>query len=292
MSEEQFLKLLKAATEPERATDRLLNALYCLEDIEVTPELLRKTKAVQKLKKISKTAKQEVGVVVKKVIENWKEKTYKIFENRQKAQLTILSKSNSGSFRTPDGNSTIKSETQTAENQTTLLFHSISRGDCSSAELYNGSCSLMRLSSVNSKSLTPTGDETRDKTRTKFIELLEKEDASLQEKLLDKYDAACQIEKAMFDRFGPSNSKDYKAKFRTLMFNLKDEKNSPLRKRILKGHILAEELVVLSTEDLANEDKKRENNIIREKSLRECERGNIIGATTDAFTCAKCRQSK
>jgi len=58
------------------------------------------------------------------------------------------------------------------------------------------------------------------------------------------------------------------------------------------GDITAEELVVLRTEDLANEEIKRANSTIREKSLRDCERGHIVGATTDAFTCGKCRQSK
>ena len=62
--------------------------------------------------------------------------------------------------------------------------------------------------------------------------------------------------------------------------------------RILRREISATQLVKMSTEELANDDKKRENDDIRKNKLRECERGVSQGATTDAFTCGKCKANK
>lgn len=226
------MKLLKAVTQPEKTSERVFDALLQLQDFEVTPEILLKTSAVKELKKSAKTAKQDVVLATKNVIEQWKLKTHTILQNRQKAQSARIARTDSGSFRTRDGNSTVKSESQTAENITaTRLFPSLSRGDCSTAEMQNGSSTLLRLSSVNSKSVQFTGDQSRDIVRAKFGQLLEVEDEGLQDKLLDKMEAACQIESAIMDQFGPANSSGYKQKFRTLMFNLKDLKNGPLRKR-------------------------------------------------------------
>jgi len=123
---------------------------------------------------------------------------------------------------------------------------------------------------------------------------------------VDSLVAGAAIEKAMYDMNGDPDGNAYKSKFRTLMFNLKDKKNGSLRQkqeivsgrvlrvfnRILRKEISAEKLVRLSTEELANEEKKRENDDIRKTKLRECERGMRQSATTDAFTCGKCKANK
>ena len=62
--------------------------------------------------------------------------------------------------------------------------------------------------------------------------------------------------------------------------------------RVLRGEITGEMLVNFSTEQLANDEKKRQNEDIRKSKLRECERGLQQAATTDAFTCGKCKANK
>jgi hypothetical protein len=62
---------------------------------------------------------------------------------------------------------------------------------------------------------------------------------------------------------GRSVSKDYKAKFRSLHFNLKDANNPELRARVLRGELAPAVLVTLSSAELANKQlsewrKKRE----------------------------------
>ncbi|GFH18779.1 transcription elongation factor S-II, partial [Haematococcus lacustris] len=53
-------------------------------------------------------------------------------------------------------------------------------------------------------------------------------------------------------------NQQYKAKFRSLSFNLKDPKNPDLRARVLEGDIEAQELVEMSAEQLASSEKKAE----------------------------------
>ena len=46
--------------------------------------------------------------------------------------------------------------------------------------------------------------------------------------------------------------KDYKAKYRSLIFNLRDAANPDLRARVLKGELPPDKLVQLSAEGLAS----------------------------------------
>lgn len=53
--------------------------------------------------------------------------------------------------------------------------------------------------------------------------------------------------------FVPDNAgKDYKAKYRSLIFNLRDDNNPDLRRRVLLGDIPAEKLVTLTHQELAS----------------------------------------
>ena len=46
--------------------------------------------------------------------------------------------------------------------------------------------------------------------------------------------------------------KDYKGKYRSLIFNLRDEKNPDLRRRVLGGEIPPDKLVTFSANELAS----------------------------------------
>ncbi|GFH07213.1 uncharacterized protein HaLaN_01983, partial [Haematococcus lacustris] len=87
-------------------------------------------------------------------------------------------------------------------------------------------------------------------------------------------------------------NQQYKAKFRSLSFNLKDPKNPDLRARVLEGDIEAQELVEMSAEQLASSEKKAEYSQIREHIMAESVRGNTQVASTDQFQCGRCKQRK
>lgn len=68
-------------------------------------------------------------------------------------------------------------------------------------------------------------------------------------------------EKEMFDMFGGDTNVKYKAKYRSLMYNIKDRKNLTLFEKISSKMIEPKQLVRMSTEELASQElaKWREN---------------------------------
>lgn len=81
---------------------------------------------------------------------------------------------------------------------------------------------------------TEGAERRRDKTRQLFAEalLLAREDAPGG----DVGAAAAEAESAMYRQNGGVNAR-YKAKYRSLIFNLKDANNPDLRRRVLSGEI-------------------------------------------------------
>jgi len=215
MTEEKFLKLLKAVTQPEKSQARVLDALHSLEVFDITHELLVETQAAKKLKKAAKTANQDISIAATKVLDRWRVR----LQNTTKSQtkLPVSSNAESGAPSSQSANRKVEAK------DSSTMYPSISRGDSSSAET--------RLEKFDSRSLKLTGDKLRDNARGKFVQILTEDDASLSQKWMDKNEAACRIEKAIFDRHGPSCSSEYKDKFRTLMFNIQDKKNGPLRQK-------------------------------------------------------------
>jgi hypothetical protein len=86
------------------------------------------------------------------------------------------------------------------------------------------------------------------------------------------------IEEALFKLNNNELNQEHARILRTLIYNLKDKKNSSLRKRIIEGDLPASKLVRLDSEELANQDivKLRESqdkaalhSIYRERELVE-----------------------
>lgn len=56
---------------------------------------------------------------------------------------------------------------------------------------------------------------------------------------------------------------EYKTRMRTIMFNLKDKKNPQLRRRVVLEEISPEDFAVMSSEDMASDQKQDEIKKIR-----------------------------
>ncbi|KAF9439363.1 hexokinase A [Entomortierella beljakovae] len=63
--------------------------------------------------------------------------------------------------------------------------------------------------------------------------------------------------------------KDYKAKYRSLFFNLKDKNNESLRARVLSGELEPRELVRLTPEELANPELQSIAEEVRKRSIHD-----------------------
>nr|ACG34845.1 transcription elongation factor A protein 2 [Zea mays] len=126
-----------------------------------------------------------------------------------------------------------------------------------------------------------TSDDDRDEVRN----ILDEVEAR------DPYRVAVTVESALFERLGPSTG-THRAKYRSIMFNLRAESNTDFRRRVLIGLVAPERLPDVSPDEMASDARKQENMQIKEKALFDCERGAAPKATTDQFKCARCGQRK
>ena len=144
----------------------------------------------------------------------------------------------------------------------------------------------------------PTGDPARDKARSLLSAALDLVPSEARTPSACPSTVAAAVESAVLADHGDGSSRKlpgarYKAKLRSLLFNLKDASNPDARRRALNGDLTAVELVRAGPEELASDARRLENEAIRAAALFEAERGQKKNlATTDQFRCGKCRQYK
>lgn len=83
---------------------------------------------------------------------------------------------------------------------------------------------------------------------------------------------ALTIEQELYNVFGtvePEIGSNYRDKFRTLSFNLRDAKNETLRVRVLNGHVTPTDLVALSSEEMMNPELQKLAEEVRAEAIRE-----------------------
>ncbi|KAF5747681.1 putative Transcript elongation factor IIS [Tripterygium wilfordii] len=146
-------------------------------------------------------------------------------------------------------------------------------------------------------SLIKCNDALRDKVRELLVEALSKVASEADEYMKDEVNAcdpirvAVSVESAMFEKLGRSNGSQ-KFKYRSIMFNIKDPNNPDLRRKVLVGHVKPERLITMTPDEMASDQRKRENDQIKEKALFDCQLGGQPKATTDQFRCGRCGQRK
>lgn len=147
------------------------------------------------------------------------------------------------------------------------------------------------------KSMIKSNDAMRDKIRELLHDALSKVSEEADEDVMDEVNAcdpirvAVTVESVLFEKWGASNGAQ-KIKYRSLMFNLKDQKNPDFRRKVLLGIIEPQRLLNMSSTEMASEQRKQEIEKIKEKALFDCERGGQPKATTDQFKCGRCGQRK
>ncbi|XP_072998076.1 transcription elongation factor TFIIS [Typha latifolia] len=138
---------------------------------------------------------------------------------------------------------------------------------------------------ILAESFSKVSSETMKSVRQEIRDILDEVDAC------DPFRVAVTVESVLFEKLG-SQTGTHKQKYRSIMFNLKDSNNPDFRRRVLLGHVLPENIVNMTPEEMASDERKRENQQIKAKALFECERAGAPKATTDQFKCGRCGQRK
>lgn len=222
ITELELTKLLSSAADAckkaEDGTDaaeegRAVDALRVLAQQTVTADLLAKTEGGKRLKKLSKHPSSKISEAAAAAVQAWKE--------------CIMKEQTAGGSKAKSGASNGDGDAEKAGANSGSNRASQEPGGPSSQTDTGG----MERASSNKLILEPprTGDDTRDKIRKLLAEALA---VAMQEGAFgDPCAAAVSVENAMHRQNGGVNQK-YKAKYRTLSFNLKDPKNPDLRARV------------------------------------------------------------
>eukprot|EP00877_Chromochloris_zofingiensis_P012216 jgi/Chrzof1/7248/Cz02g16130.t1 len=271
----ELVKLVHTAAESARSADgedsaeqsRAVDALKVLQGKVVTAALLKDTEAGKKLNKLCRHGTPSIAAAASAVIQAWKLCVQKEKGLSSSGELVLTQ---SGSLSQPSSSQ----PTQTGN------------GSAAKAAVATPLPPPPRKSDPPAKS----GDSKRDKIRQIFADALVL--------ALDKVQPtktpgaiAVDIETAIHDQNGGTGS-SYAARVRTLSFNLKDPNNPDLRRKVLSGLIPPSRLVVMSAEELASDERKEENEKMREHAKWEAVRSNSQVASTDQFQCGKCKQRK
>ncbi|DAZ96214.1 TPA: hypothetical protein N0F65_012576 [Lagenidium giganteum] len=255
----------------------VLDVLRLLEKATITLTILKETQLGKTVGKLRKDGDEKVANMAKLLVKNWK-------------SIALSPRPTSAASPAPSTSS---------EKSTTA-----SKTKSSTASTPQSTPKASPAKPTPSKSsgpFIPAGlDKIRASVRTKLKETLEMSEGG------NAADVATAIEISMARMFSMGfpgeNKKEYSAKFRQLSFNLK--KNAPLREDLLSDMVSAEQLINMSPEELATEEKRAENQRLRDDAFNKArldwaeaneEKINKqcgLEGSTGLFTCGRCKSSK
>ncbi|KAK0592186.1 hypothetical protein LWI29_014842 [Acer saccharum] len=299
------------AVEEEVEERRCIDALNHLKNVSITPHLLVSTQVARHLRPLTKHPRKRIKDFASDLIVSWKRmfieqtrrderngicnNSVEVVEppnretttNIKKAQMTSLEIKvrKTDQIRSPGSKKAMRLENVVAEEK------------ISSAEnVIVETTTVVAAPKLNS--MIKCNDGLRDAIREKLYEALSKvaseaDDEEIRHEVnaIDPICVAVSVESVMFENWGKSNGTQ-KTKYRSVLFNLKDPKNPDFRRKVLLGHVKPEMLVNMSAEEMASDERQRQNQQIKEKALFDCELGSAPKATTDQFKCSRCGQRK
>lgn len=312
---ELFEAVKKAADAAENSPgeeDRCLDALKRLKKFPVSYQVLVSTQVGKRIRQLTKHRSDKIKALASDVVEIWK--SIIITETMKKKNGTIDNDDsvkaegvhesgipNSVKVMKSDNSSSVEKveniEVQTAEN---VAGESIHVKKKVKEEKSRNEVRKQAPDPIGPPKLTSIiycKDSLRDRIREMLAEALCKvssevnDDSRDEVNASDPYRVAVLVETAMFEKWGKSNGAQ-KFKYRSVMFNIKDQNNPDFRRKVLLGHIEPRGILELTPEEMASDERQMENERIKQKKLFECEQGGPPKASTNEFTCGRCKKKE
>jgi len=276
-SREHVLELAKSLTKAQDKSESsdVLSILESLEEVEMTIKLLKDSKLGRTVNDITKSVAykhdKDIQATSKRLVSKWKE--------------MVASKSSKKRLRTgKPKRAEPKSSTRSQSDESSVTTKSEPASSASTESASSGAGYLRADYDWS------TGDRTRDKMISKFISVLKPEVDTEEYCCFMKVSA--DIEEELGALYG-SNTEQYIAKYRDLHFNLK--RNGELCTEILLGHITAEKVVGMTSEELADKCLKEKREKDKKWALEESRNDhglNMSQSMTEEFKCGKCKMRK
>ena len=266
-----------------------LSGLESLQAFEVNTQLLSETQVGKKIRKLTKHEDDSIAEAAKALVAKWKDFVKQEQEEQGKRAsgckhgisfvhtvLILLSGALTAPFVAAALETAPSGSNKRAKTEESPFTKGQSTGE--EADIQHESIDQLKAS------LPRLDDPMRHKTAVLMLEGLHK---ALKEGAQgDAAKIAAEVEQAIFLQNGGVTA-NYKTKVRSLAFNMKDARNPDLRARVLEGDISGHVLVTLNSDELASNERRKENKEIRQHALREANPAGIKKATTDAFQYAK-----
>ncbi|EWC45159.1 hypothetical protein DRE_06047 [Drechslerella stenobrocha 248] len=99
---------------------------------------------------------------------------------------------------------------------------------------------------------------------------------------------AKELEQQLYKNHSNKTDGPYRQKVRSIFFNLKDVKNPGLRKNVITGRIKPVRLAMMTSEEMASAERKREDEKIEEENMKEAMVAKAPTSVTDQLRCGKC----
>lgn len=313
---ELFEAVKKAADAAENSPgeeDRCLDALKRLKKFPVSYQVLVSTQVGKRIRQLTKHRSDKIKALASDVVEIWKSiiitetmknKKNGTIDNDDSVKAEGVHESgipNSVKVMKSDTSSSVEKveniEVQTAEN---VAGESIHVKKKVKEEKSRNEVRKQAPDPIGPPKLTSIiycKDSLRDRIREMLAEALCKvssevnDDSRDEVNASDPYRVAVLVETAMFEKWGKSNGAQ-KFKYRSVMFNIKDQNNPDFRRKVLLGHIEPRGILELTPEEMASDERQMENERIKQKKLFECEQGGPPKASTNEFTCGRCKKKE
>ncbi|KAG7389452.1 Transcription elongation factor A N-terminal and central domain-containing protein 2 [Phytophthora pseudosyringae] len=277
-------RLLKFTRGDVADESEALEVLRALEKAAVTYAVLKETKMGHTVGKLRKHENEKIASLARLLVKSWKNMA---LSPRPAAASTTTSSSKNKSKS--------KNEPQSHKKETPSQASSGSNGLKTAPK--------PAAARVSSSPFIPAGlDKVRATVRTKLKEILEASEGG------DPGQVAAAVEVAMARTFhmgapgAGEQKKEYMAKYRQLSFNLK--KNGELRQNLLDDSVSGDQLIKMSAEELATDEKRAQIEKLRDDAFQEArldwaeanhekiQKQTGTEGTKGLFTCGRCKSSK
>ncbi|KAG6610592.1 Transcription elongation factor S-II [Phytophthora cinnamomi] len=257
-----------------------LEVLRALEKTAVTYAILKETKMGHTVGKLRKHENEKIASLARLLVKSWK-------------NMALSPKASSSAASSSSSSSRLHHAKKEAS----------PKPSSSGSPGSNGLKTAPKPAAarVSSTPFIPAGlDKVRATVRTKLKEILEASEGG------DPGQVAAAVEVAMariYHMGAPGEQKkEYMAKYRQLSFNLK--KNAELRQNLLDDSVSGDQLVKMTAEELATEEKRAQIEKLRDDAFQEArldwaeanhdkiQKQTGTEGTKGLFTCGRCKSSK
>jgi len=296
-------KKLSKATEPEP----ILETLEVLSKCEISIEILKETKIGKAVGKLRKRDHKQIAQAASGLVGKWKQlvgdgststpppssspsstppTSTPSKENNNGAEQKAV-KEEASSQDDNNKKRKIEKESSSTNSSPAKTQKKSKRGSDEDNNNDNGNDSSSSSGGSAKKSSVVGGSAADREVRNKCIQMLTEALGMKLEGDLEPADVAVGIEEELHSMF-KGVSREYKTKFRSLHFNLKNDKNPLLRQQVLNGAISAKRLCTMSANDMASEELKKERQRMAEYQLEASKLRQFNQTSTDMFKCGKC----